>query len=51
VTDASLVVDVQVPLTQISLKGFFFAAQVTDSLSPAQSKTALYIVPTVPVGP
>jgi hypothetical protein len=51
VTDASLVVDVQVPLTQISLKGFFFAAQVTDSLSPAQTKTALYIVPTVPVGP
>lgn len=51
VTDATLVVEVKVPLTQITLKGFFFAAQVSDSQTPAQNKTALFIVPTVPVGP
>lgn len=51
VTDASLVVEVKVPLTQIALKGFFFAANVSDSQSPAQKKVALYIIPTVPVGP
>ncbi len=50
VTDASLVVTVQVPLTAITLKGFFFSGQVTDSQSKVQSKTALFIIPTVPVG-
>lgn len=50
VTDPSLVFELKVPLSQIVLKGFFFAAQVSDSQSKAQSKTALFIIPTVPVG-
>ena len=50
VTDANLVVEVKVPLTQISLKGFFFAAQVQDSQGKPQTKVALYIMPTVPIG-
>lgn len=50
VTDASLVFELKVPLSQIVLKGFFFAAQVQDSQSKPQSKTALFIIPTVPVG-
>lgn len=50
VSDASLVVKVQVPLTQISLEGFFFAAEVSDSQATPQKKTAMFILPTVPVG-
>ncbi len=50
VTDPKAVVEVKIPLTQISLKGFFFAAKVTDSQSKAKSKTAMFIVPTAPVG-
>lgn len=50
VTDASLVFELKVPLSQLVLKGFFFAAQVSDSQAKPQSKTALFIIPTVPVG-
>ncbi len=50
VSDVSLVVKVQVPLTQISLEGFFFAAEVSDSQATPQKKTAMFILPTVPVG-
>ncbi len=49
VTDPSLVVEVKIPLTQIVLKGFFFAAKVTDSQGKPQSKTAMFIIPTAPV--
>ncbi|MCO4762648.1 MAG: putative Ig domain-containing protein [Myxococcales bacterium] len=51
VTDPKLVVEVKIPLTQIALKGFFFAAKVTDSQNKAKSRTAMFIVPTAPIGP
>ncbi len=50
VTDASLVLELKVPLSQIVLKGFFFAAEVTDSQSKPQTRQAIFIMPTVPVG-
>lgn len=50
VTDPSLAVKVNVPLTQISLEGFFFAAEVADSQGSPQKKTAIFIVPTAPIG-
>jgi hypothetical protein len=50
VSDPSLVVSVDIPFTGISLQGFFFAARVTDTQNPAQDETALYIIPTVPLG-
>ena len=49
VTDPKLVVEVKIPLTQIVLKGFFFAAEVTDSQGSPNKKTAVFIVPTAPV--
>jgi len=49
VTDPSGVVNVKIPFTQIDLSGYFFMAQVEDSQSPPESKSALYLVPTVPV--
>ena len=49
VTDPTLAAEVKMPLSQITLKGFFFAAKVTDSQEKAQSKTALFIIPTAPV--
>ena len=50
VSDASLVFELKVPLSQITLKGFFFAAQVSDSQSKPATQQALFIIPTVPVG-
>lgn len=50
VTDPSLVFELKVPLSQLTLKGFFFAAQVSDSQGKPQTKNALFIIPTVPVG-
>ncbi len=50
VTDPKLAVEVKIPLSQIALKGFFFGAKVTDSQSKAKSKTAIFIIPTAPVG-
>ncbi|MSP91712.1 MAG: hypothetical protein EXR79_07895 [Myxococcales bacterium] len=50
VTDASLVLEFKVPLSQLTLKGFFFSAEVKDSQASPQAKTALFIIPTVPVG-
>ncbi|MBT9554629.1 MAG: hypothetical protein IV100_01315 [Myxococcales bacterium] len=50
VTDPSLVANVTIPFTQITLSGFFFQARVSDSQDPAESKTALFILPTVPIG-
>lgn len=49
VTDPTLAAEVKIPLTQISLKGFFFAAKVADSQKSPKSKTALFIIPTAPV--
>ncbi|MBI5477367.1 MAG: putative Ig domain-containing protein [Deltaproteobacteria bacterium] len=50
VTDASQIITITVPLSTISLTGFFFAAQVEDSQSPADQANAVYLLPTVPVG-
>jgi len=50
VTDPSQVANVTIPFTQITLSGFFFQARVSDSQAPAESKTALFILPTVPIG-
>jgi hypothetical protein len=50
VTDASLVIEFKVPLSQLTLKGFFFAAEVRDSQSKPATKQAIFIIPTVPVG-
>ena len=50
VTDASQVLELKVPLSQIVLKGFFFSAEVSDSQSKPQSRQAIFIIPTVPVG-
>jgi hypothetical protein len=50
VTDASQIITVTVPLSNITLTGFFFAAQVDDSQTPAASRSAVYLLPTVPLG-
>jgi len=47
-TDA--VIDVGVPFTDISLQGFFFIGKVEDSQDPAESKTGLFLIPTLPIG-
>ncbi len=49
VTDPTGVVNVKIPFTQIDLSGYFFMGQVEDSQAPAESKSALYLIPTVPV--
>jgi len=49
VTDPTLAAEVKIPLSQITLKGFFFAAKVTDSQAKPASRTALFIIPTAPV--
>ena len=50
VTDPSLVVSVEIPFTGIVLSGFFFSAEVADSQDPPEKKSALFIIPTVPIG-
>ncbi len=50
VSDASLVVTVNIPVVNITLSGFFFAAKVTDSQPVPATASAVYIIPTVPVG-
>ncbi|MGI5861592.1 MAG: Ig domain-containing protein [Myxococcales bacterium] len=49
VTDTSDATVVQIPFTDISVTGYFFSAKVTDSQSPAESATAIYCIPTVPL--
>lgn len=50
VTDTTLPFELKLPLGGLTLKGFFFAAEVTDSQAKAATKTALFIIPTVPIG-
>jgi hypothetical protein len=50
VSDTSQVVTVNVPLANLTLTGFFFDAQAQDSQSPAMSTSAIFLLPTVPVG-
>jgi hypothetical protein len=44
------VITIDIPLSPISLTGFFFYAQVTDSQDPAENDAALFLIPTLPVG-
>ena len=50
VTDTSQVISVTVPFTSMELHGFFFTAEVSDSQEPAESKSAIFLIPTVPIG-
>lgn len=50
VTSTEQVITVAIPFTQIELTGFFFAAEVTDSQSPAETDSAVFVIPTTPVG-
>ncbi len=50
VTSTERVVRLTIPFTQITLTGFFFFAQVQDSQDPAESRTALFLLPTLPLG-
>jgi hypothetical protein len=50
VTDTSQIITIPVPLSTLSLTGYFFAAQVEDSQSTPDSASAVYLLPTVPVG-
>jgi hypothetical protein len=49
VTDPSKVAELTIPFTGISLTGFFFMGQVTDSQNPSDSDNGLFLVPTLPV--
>ncbi len=50
VTSTDQVITLDIPLSPISLTGFFFYAEVTDSQDPAESDAALFLIPTLPVG-
>ena len=51
VTDPGLVVTVDLSILKLpSVSGFFFSATVTDSQTPPQTKTGLFVMPTVPIG-
>ncbi len=50
VTSTEQVVSLTIPFTQITLHGFFFLAQVADSQEPAESKQAVFLLPTLPLG-
>ena len=50
VTDTSLVIEVTIPLTNIKLSGFFFAARCRDDQPVPDEETATYIIPTAPIG-
>ncbi len=49
VTDTSQVMEVKIPMSQITLKGFAFMAKVTDSQKKPDSDQGLFFIPTVPV--
>ncbi|MBM4396523.1 MAG: putative Ig domain-containing protein [Deltaproteobacteria bacterium] len=49
VTKTSSVVELKIPFVNYTLTGFFFMAEVTDSQSPADSDSAIFLIPTVPV--
>jgi len=50
VTETDQVITVQIPLSPISLTGFFFFAQVADSQDPSETAEAMFLIPTLPVG-
>ena len=44
------VISVDIPFTQITLHGYFFTATVEDAQEPPESRTAVFLLPTLPVG-
>ena len=48
--DAEAIVAVSIPFTGIELTGYFFMGEVTDSQDPQDSASAIYLIPTIPVG-
>ena len=44
------VTSLTIPFTEISLHGFFFLAAVLDSQDPAERQSALFLLPTLPLG-
>ena len=44
------VITIDIPFSDISLQGFFFLGKVTDSQDPSESKTGLFLIPTIPIG-
>jgi len=50
VTTTDQVITVTVPLSTVTITGFFFAGQVADSQSPQSTKTAIFAIPTIPIG-
>jgi hypothetical protein len=50
VSSTEEVIEITIPFTQITLRGFFFVGEVADSQSPAARKTALFLIPTLPIG-
>lgn len=50
VDNTDQVITLAIPLSPISLTGFFFYAEVADAQNPAETDQALFLIPTVPVG-
>jgi hypothetical protein len=50
VTDTSQVLSVSIPFTGIELQGFFFVAEVSDSQDPPATDSAVFLIPTIPIG-
>ena len=48
--DADEVVSISIPFTGIALTGYFFMGEVKDSKDPQDSDSAIYLIPTIPVG-
>jgi len=48
--DPDAVVSVSIPFTGIDLTGYFFMGRVVDSQDPQDSDSAIYLIPTIPVG-
>ncbi|MCA9537617.1 MAG: hypothetical protein KC620_01940 [Myxococcales bacterium] len=49
VADLSQVIEVAIPFTQINLTGFFFTAEVRDSQRVADTDSAIFLLPTLPL--
>jgi len=50
VSSTEEVIEITIPFTEITLRGFFFLGQVADSQDPAATQTALFLIPTLPIG-
>ncbi len=50
VTDTNLIIRVPIPFTMIELTGFFFTAEVYDSQGVPDRASAIFLLPTLPIG-